>query len=182
MKKHTVTGSQSVRVSHRETPSHYNVEIGGSMIKTCGESIKSAISSNARQAVIISNKKVYGLYGIQLQKTLEMAGFATSVWLMGDGERYKNIRSLEKALAFFSEARLTRTDAVIALGGGVVGDLTGFAAAVYLRGIAFFQVPTTLLAMIDSSVGGKTGVNSGLARTWSARFTGRSECSRMLKL
>ena len=79
---------------------------------------------------------------------------------MKDGERHKNLRSLESAFNFFSEMRLTRTDAVVALGGGVVGDLAGFASATYLRGITFLQMPTTLLAMIDSSVGGKTGVNS----------------------
>ena len=78
---------------------------------------------------------------------------------MGDGERYKSVRTVEKALSFLGEAGLQRTDGVIALGGGVVGDLTGFAAAVYMRGITFLQIPTSLLAQIDSSVGGKTGVN-----------------------
>jgi 3-dehydroquinate synthase len=78
---------------------------------------------------------------------------------MGDGERFKSIRTAEKALHFLNEINLDRNDGVIALGGGVVGDLTGFAAAVYLRGIPFIQIPTTLLAQVDSSVGGKTGVN-----------------------
>jgi 3-dehydroquinate synthase len=79
---------------------------------------------------------------------------------MGDGEKYKNFRVLEKTLEFFSKNKLTRTDAVVALGGGVVGDLAGFAAAIYLRGIDFIQIPTTILSQIDSSVGGKTAVNS----------------------
>jgi 3-dehydroquinate synthase len=78
---------------------------------------------------------------------------------MPEGERHKSLRTLEGALRFFAEKGLERMDAVVALGGGVVGDLAGFAAAVYLRGIAFIQVPTTLLAQIDSSVGGKTAVN-----------------------
>jgi 3-dehydroquinate synthase len=78
---------------------------------------------------------------------------------MGEGEKFKSIRTLEKALALLGQAGLERRDLVVALGGGVVGDLAGFAAAVYLRGIPFFQVPTTLLAQIDSSVGGKTGIN-----------------------
>jgi 3-dehydroquinate synthase len=79
---------------------------------------------------------------------------------MGDGERHKNLRAAERALAFFAACKLERSDAVVALGGGVVGDLAGFAAAVYLRGIAFLQAPTTLLAQIDASVGGKTAVNT----------------------
>jgi 3-dehydroquinate synthetase len=78
---------------------------------------------------------------------------------MGEGERFKSLRTLEKALAVLSQAGLERHDVVVALGGGVVGDVAGFAAAVYLRGIPFIQVPTTLLAQIDSSVGGKTGIN-----------------------
>jgi len=78
---------------------------------------------------------------------------------MKDGERYKTIRSFKQALTFLSDSALERTDAVIALGGGVVGDLAGFAAATYLRGVAFVQIPTTLLAQIDASVGGKTAVN-----------------------
>src|SRR6266852_18319 len=78
---------------------------------------------------------------------------------MKDGERHKSLRTLEQAITFLAESRLERSDAVVALGGGVVGDLAGFAAASYLRGVAFIQVPTTLLAQIDASVGGKTGVN-----------------------
>src|SRR5438128_6712688 len=78
---------------------------------------------------------------------------------MKEGEPHKSLRSFEQLLTFLSESGLERSDAIVALGGGVVGDLAGFAAAIYLRGIAFVQVPTTLLAQIDASVGGKTGVN-----------------------
>src|SRR6185295_6203160 len=86
-------------------------------------------------------------------------GFRTTTWLMPEGERHKSMKSLTRALAFLVESEVERGDVVIALGGGVVGDLAGFAAATYLRGVAFVQVPTTLLAQIDASVGGKTGVN-----------------------
>ena len=89
---------------------------------------------------------------------------------MKDGERHKNISSLEELLQELSERRLTRDDLVVALGGGVVGDLAGFAAAIYLRGIRYLQVPTTLLAMIDSSVGGKTGVNTGFGKNLMGAF------------
>ena len=75
---------------------------------------------------------------------------------MKDGEQNKSLRSLEQALSFLSRSGLERNDCVVALGGGVVGDLAGFAAATYLRGMSFIQVPTTLLAQIDASVGGKT--------------------------
>src|SRR5690349_7737157 len=78
---------------------------------------------------------------------------------MKDGEQYKSLRSFEQALTFLGQSGIERSDAVVALGGGVVGDLAGFAAATYLRGLAFIQVPTTLLAQIDASVGGKTAVN-----------------------
>src|SRR5437899_10392238 len=78
---------------------------------------------------------------------------------MKEGERHKSLRSFEEALNFLSESSLERNDAVVALGGGVVGDLAGFAAATYLRGIDFIQVPTTLLAQVDASVGGKTGID-----------------------
>ncbi|MGH9903659.1 MAG: 3-dehydroquinate synthase, partial [Pyrinomonadaceae bacterium] len=101
----------------------------------------------------------FELYGERAAASLRAAGFVVARWLMGDGERHKSLRTAEKSLVFLSEARLERSDAVVALGGGVVGDLAGFAAAVYLRGVPFIQAPTTLLAQIDSSVGGKTGVN-----------------------
>jgi 3-dehydroquinate synthase len=89
---------------------------------------------------------------------------------MKDGEQHKSMRSLEQALKFFSESGLERNDAVIALGGGVVGDLAGFAAATYLRGVAFINVPTTLLAQIDASVGGKTGINTGAGKNLVGAF------------
>jgi 3-dehydroquinate synthase len=149
---------QSVRVSPKGQAS-YEIEIGAGNLKRLGEIARGSLSSHAKRAVIISNKRVFNLYGERALKSLSEVGFNVSYWLMGEGERYKSIRSLEKALNFLSTNRLERTDVVVALGGGVVGDLTGFAAATYLRGISFIQVPTTLLADIDSSVGGKTGVN-----------------------
>jgi 3-dehydroquinate synthase len=119
---------------------------------------------------LVSNDKVFHLYGKAATKSLRDAGFAVSVFLIGDGERFKSFRTLEKTLQFFSEQKLERIDAVIALGGGVVGDLAGFAAAVYLRGISFIQVPTTLLAQIDSSVGGKTAVNTNFGKNLIGAF------------
>jgi 3-dehydroquinate synthase len=112
-----------------------------------------------RRIAILSNPRVFGLYGADVKRSLKAADFKTLEWLMPEGERYKSFRVLEKAVTFLSENRLERDDLVLALGGGVVGDLAGFSAAIYLRGLPLVQAPTTLLAQIDSSVGGKTGIN-----------------------
>jgi 3-dehydroquinate synthase len=113
----------------------------------------------SRRVAIVSNARVSDLYGREVKRSLKSAGFTPLEWLMPEGERYKSFRSLEKAVTFLSENRFERDDLVLALGGGVVGDLAGFAAAIYLRGLPLVQVPTTLLSQIDSSVGGKTGIN-----------------------
>ena len=112
-----------------------------------------------RRVGIVSNERVFGLYGREVKRSLKAAGFTALEWLMPEGERYKSFRSLEKAVMFLSENRFERDDLVLALGGGVVGDLAGFGAAIYLRGLPLVQVPTTLLSQIDSSIGGKTGIN-----------------------
>jgi 3-dehydroquinate synthase len=112
-----------------------------------------------RRVGIISNERVFELYGREVKRSLKAAGFTALEWLMPEGERHKSFRSLEKAVMFLSENRFERDDFVLALGGGVVGDLAGFSAAIYLRGLTLVQVPTTLLSQIDSSVGGKTGIN-----------------------
>src|SRR5215213_3962460 len=112
-----------------------------------------------RRVGLISNERVFDLYGREVVRSLKAAGFKTFDWLMPEGERYKSFRELEKAVTFLGENRFERNDLVLALGGGVVGDLAGFSAAVYLRGLPLVQAPTTLLSQIDSSVGGKTGIN-----------------------
>ncbi|HEX8736500.1 MAG TPA: 3-dehydroquinate synthase [Pyrinomonadaceae bacterium] len=161
---------QKVKVNLSGNAHRYEIEIGRDLLKTCGDWAKTCLSEKARKIVVVSNPKIFRLYGEAVKNSLEKSGFEVSVWLMKDGERHKNFRSLETALKFFSEIRLKRTDAVIALGGGVVGDLAGFAAAVYLRGVAFLQIPTTLLAMIDSSVGGKTAVNTAFGKNLVGAF------------
>lgn len=124
----------------------------------------------ARRLVLISNPTVFGLYGPVLMKSLSAAKFRVSPFLINDGERYKSFRTLERVLAFLSAIKLERTDAVVALGGGVVGDLAGLAAALYLRGLPFLQVPTTLLAQVDASVGGKTAVNTSTGKNLVGAF------------
>ncbi|HEV7906024.1 MAG TPA: 3-dehydroquinate synthase [Pyrinomonadaceae bacterium] len=148
----------SVRLPARES---YDIEIGAHALPGLGDIARRTLPAHARRIALVSNRRVFDLYGAGVLSSLWRAGgFKVSPWLMGDGEQHKNLRTAERALAFFSESKLERSDAVVALGGGVVGDLAGFAAAVYLRGIAFLQVPTTLLAQIDASVGGKTAVNT----------------------
>jgi 3-dehydroquinate synthase len=135
------------------------ISIGSGARLNIGELIRTNLSPNPKSLCLISNSRVFKLYGAGILKELRRQGFSIEHWLMPEGERFKSFRSLERAIGLLAAKQFERTDAVIALGGGVVGDLAGFSASVYLRGIPFIQVPTTLLAQIDSSVGGKTGIN-----------------------
>ncbi|MGH9947362.1 MAG: 3-dehydroquinate synthase [Pyrinomonadaceae bacterium] len=148
----------------------YDVAVGAGILRSTGRFITDSCGVELRRIAVISNKKVFGLYGEAVVREIETAGVSPMIFLMKDGERHKNFRSLQQVLEFLSESKLARTDAVVALGGGVVGDLAGFAASVYLRGVAFLQVPTTMLAMIDSSVGGKTGVNTEFGKNLIGAF------------
>jgi len=162
--------NKKIIVNVASRPRAYAIEIGSSVLRDCGSWAQECLGSSTRRIVVVSNKKVHGLYGRQTVASLAASGFKVSTWLIGDGERYKTLASAEKLLAFLAANDIQRTDALVALGGGVVGDLAGFAAAVYLRGISFLQIPTTLLAMIDSSVGGKTGVNSTFGKNQIGAF------------
>ena len=121
--------------------------------------ISPSLSRKPRRIGIISNDRVFQLYGREIVRNLKREGFKVFEWLMPEGERYKSFPVLENAVKFLNENEFERDDLVVALGGGVVGDLAGFAAAIYLRGLPLAQVPTTLLSQIDSSVGGKTAIN-----------------------
>ena len=132
------------------------INIGGGIRRKLGQMLP---LKAPRRAGIISNKRIFELYGREVVRSLKAEGCKIFEWLMPEGERYKSFRMLEKAVTFLSENRFERNDLVVALGGGVVGDLAGFSAAIYLRGVPVVQVPTTLLSQIDSSVGGKTGIN-----------------------
>ncbi|MBA2736325.1 MAG: 3-dehydroquinate synthase [Pyrinomonadaceae bacterium] len=162
--------NETVHVRLGTNTHQYKIEIGHDTLDECGVWAKSSLPETTKKIIIASNRKVFRLYGEAVQNSLEKSGYEVFVWLMKDGEKHKNLRSLENALGFFSSNTLSRTDSVVALGGGVVGDLAGFAAAIYQRGIAFLQIPTTFLAMIDSSVGGKTAVNSGFGKNLIGAF------------
>jgi len=148
-----------VSVRLKAHPQNYDIKIGPGLIVDLGRQVRACLGRSAQRVSLVSNRTVFNLLGEQAKRSLEAAGFVVSQWLMKEGERHKSLRSFEQALKFLSQSGLERNDCVVALGGGVVGDLAGFAAASYLRGISFIQVPTTLLAQIDASVGGKTGVN-----------------------
>jgi 3-dehydroquinate synthase len=138
----------------------YEILIGAGALDLLGEVARAAIHARARRMVVVSDARVFSLYGEPVCESLRAVGYEVAHWVALAGERGKTLRGVERALEFFTTQGLERTDAVVALGGGVVGDLAGFAAAVHLRGVSFVQVPTTLLAQIDASVGGKTGVNT----------------------
>lgn len=162
--------SNKVSVKLSGISHQYEITIGHETLKNSGDWARKCLSEKAKKTIVVSNAKVFGLYGEAVVKSLENADFEVEIFLIGDGERYKNLRTIEKTLEFLSEKKIKRTDAIIAFGGGVVGDAAGFAAAVFQRGIAFLQIPTTLLAMIDSSVGGKTGVNTAFSKNLVGAF------------
>ena len=153
------TKTLKVNVTLAREKSQYQIHVGGDLLLEAGVITRHALGAQSRRTAVVSNRRVFDLYGAKLIRSLRTSGFQVASWLMGDGERFKSLGTAEKALQFFSNTGLERTDAVIALGGGVVGDLAGFAAATYLRGIPLIHVPTTLTAQIDSAIGGKTGVN-----------------------
>jgi 3-dehydroquinate synthase len=161
---------QRVRVRINQRREEYEIRIESGALKSLGSLARRALSPHARRIIIISNPNVFALYGKSAVESLCAEGFRVAHWLMNDGERYKTAATLEGALRFLSDTGLERTDAVVALGGGVVGDLAGFAAALYLRGIDFLQVPTTLLAQVDASVGGKVAVNTGAGKNLVGAF------------
>ena len=141
----------------------YEVVIGNELLDRAGEYIAEALKMQSgfdtTTAVIVSDDNVFPLYGERLKKSLKEKGFKTIEFVFPHGEKSKSLATYGELLEFMCESGVKRSDMIVALGGGVVGDLSGFAAASYQRGITFIQIPTTLLAAVDSSVGGKTAVD-----------------------
>ncbi|MBO5163987.1 MAG: 3-dehydroquinate synthase [Ruminococcus sp.] len=146
-----------MKTIHIETSSPYDVYIERGSLAKSGELISKVIDS--KKTVIITDDTVNSLYTDTLVQSLEKSGISPSVFVFPHGEQSKNLNVLGGIYDFLCKKRITRSDFIIALGGGVVGDITGFAAASFLRGIKFVQIPTTLLAQVDSSVGGKTAID-----------------------
>ncbi len=135
----------------------YDVVVGRGLLDKLGEIITDIVSSS--KIAVITDDKVNALYGDKVVKSLGKAGLNVVKYVFPNGEQSKNINTYADILSFLARQEITRTDTIVALGGGVVGDMAGFAAATYLRGIKYVQIPTTLLAQIDSSVGGKTAID-----------------------
>lgn len=140
-----------------KTSSPYDVLIERGSIQNCGKYISAVTKS--RKAAVITDDIVSELYSSTVIRSLEDNDFECSLFVFPNGEQSKNLSVLGRIFDFLCESGITRSDVLVALGGGVVGDITGFAAACYLRGVDFVQIPTTLLAQVDSSVGGKTAVD-----------------------
>jgi 3-dehydroquinate synthase len=135
----------------------YEISIAAGNLQRLGDKCRAL--QLGKKMMVVSNPTVFALYGAKTIDSLRTAGFDVAYCELPDGERYKTPRSIERIHDLALEHGLERSSTLVALGGGVIGDMTGFAAATWLRGISVVQVPTTLLAMVDSSIGGKTGVN-----------------------
>ena len=138
-------------------PRSYPVMIGRGLIAACGEQVCETLGPCA--AAIVTDDRVGPLFLAKTEKSLADAGLRTASIVLPHGEAVKSLDSLPGLYAFLAETGITRSDAVVALGGGVIGDLAGFAAATWLRGVRFVQIPTSLLAQVDASVGGKVAVD-----------------------
>lgn len=147
---------------------NYQVLIGENLLPELGTQASALFRPG--KAAIISDDTVWPLYGETAKKSLKKAGFEVIHYTFPAGESNKTGETYFSILNFLAENKLTRTDILIALGGGVVGDITGFAAATYLRGIPYIQIPTSLLAMVDSSVGGKTAIDLPIGKNLVGAF------------
>jgi len=145
----------------------YPIHIGGGLLGRA-ELLRDCLPR--KRAAIVTNTTVAPLYLEKLQGTLQSLGVGSVPVILPDGEEYKNSETLNLIYDTLLASRCERTTPLIALGGGVIGDMTGYAAATYLRGVPFIQIPTTLLAQVDSSVGGKTGINHPLGKNMIGAF------------
>lgn len=151
--------------------SSYPIYIGADLLPRIDHYLSQIAATNGiKDLLLISNETVYPLYGELVERKLVQSGRNVARFLMPDGEQYKTWDMAEQILSFALQQRLSRQTVVAALGGGVVGDLAGFVAAVYLRGVPLVQIPTTLLAQVDSSIGGKVAVNHPLGKNMIGAF------------
>lgn len=147
----------------------YDILIERGLLSRAGDLCK-AVLPHANRLAVVTDSTVGPLYGERVLTSLQGAGFAAELVTVPAGEKSKSVPMLEKLYDAFMNLGLTRADAVVALGGGVVGDLAGFAAATILRGLDFVQIPTTLLSQVDSSVGGKVAVDLKAGKNLAGAF------------
>lgn len=154
-----------IRLTHadylpvRHASGDYPIHIGTGLLAHLGDVVRTSDLPMGTQLLVVSNDVVYPLYGKTTVETLTAAGYDVVTCLIPDGEKHKTLDTVRLVYDALVACNIDRQGAVIALGGGVTGDIAGYAASTYLRGISFVQIPTTLLAMVDASVGGKTGVD-----------------------
>ena len=146
----------------------YTVTIGPGLLRDCGARLRERIPPC--HMAVVTDSIVGPLYLETVTESLSAAGYAVSTFEFPAGEESKNVSTLSDILEFLAKERLTRSDCLIALGGGVAGDMAGFAAAVYLRGVRYVQMPTTLLSAVDSSVGGKTAIDLKAGKNLAGAF------------
>ena len=158
----------SIQTIQVHTAPAYEVSIGGGLLHTCGQRLREVLAPC--RVAVITDSTVAPLYLKTVTGSLEGAGFTVCSYIFPAGEGSKNFTTLSAILEFLAKQRLTRTDCIAALGGGVTGDMAGFAAACYLRGIRCVQLPTTLLSAVDSSVGGKTAIDLKAGKNLAGAF------------
>ena len=153
---------------HVRTVPEYDVTIGPGLLKECDRRLREAVP--LCHMAVVTDSSVAPLYLETVKTSLSQAGYRVSAYVFPAGEGSKNFDTLSHILEFLAEEHLTRTDCVAALGGGVTGDMAGLAAALYLRGVRYVQLPTTLLAAVDSSVGGKTAIDLRAGKNLAGAF------------
>ncbi len=152
-----MTWVKNVKKINFKTNAPYEILIDMNLMRTSGDHIKKF--SPAKQVLIITDDIVNELYSGDLTDSLIGNGFEVFLFVLSHGESSKTLQSVERIYSFLIKNKFTRSDLIVALGGGIVGDIAGFVAATYMRGIDLVQIPTTLLAQVDSAIGGKNGVN-----------------------
>ena len=157
-----------MRSIHIKASREYDVLVERGLLDRAGEFLSKV--SAPGMAAVVSDETVFALYGERTVRALEKAGYRVCAFTFPAGEESKNLSTYADVLHFLGAHRFSRSDVVVALGGGVVGDLAGFAAATYQRGMGFAQIPTTLLAAVDSSVGGKTAVDLPTGKNQAGSF------------
>ena len=157
-----------MKIVEVNTKSPYRVLIGTGLLRQTGAYAAEVVKPC--RAALVTDDIVNGYYADTVEASLSEAGFSVCKFVFPNGEESKNAQTYLRLLEFLASQKLTRSDLVVALGGGVTGDLAGFAAATYLRGIRFIQIPTTLLAAVDSSVGGKTGIDLAAGKNLAGAF------------
>ncbi|ETW94343.1 MAG: hypothetical protein ETSY2_49935, partial [Candidatus Entotheonella gemina] len=156
------------KIAVRTPTENYDIHVGQDVLKPFGHHLAELLPG--RKAFLVSHPTLLEWYGPTVTDALQQGGFTTETYAIPEGETSKNLQTAADLYTHLAKCGADRRSVLCAFGGGVVGDLTGFAAATYMRGIPFVQIPTTLLAMVDSSIGGKTGVNHEFGKNMIGSF------------